>query len=378
MYHYTFIDSNGIATGTYGFPSAINLANYIYIGQADDPSVIGKHWNAATQTWEEVIKFYYAQIDDRNIVTAVLELPSEVTDPKLIRVASNDQTLVGKYYNGTTFVVPPVHVLAKLSSSEINYKAEDRWLDDVLDAKAEAANVYSKTAADALFMKKSEGGAIGKSAYELAVEAGFVGTLAQWLASLRGQKGDKGDKGDPGASGAQGPIGPIGPKGEQGIQGIQGVQGPIGLAGKDFDGNLTGGILRVNGKQAVYDSGTSTVFGTNNQDTMIVGQNIYSRVAIVVSSDRNEKKWIQPVNEYEAVEFVKMLPIVEYNYKDDNKRRIGVLAQDVDESGFGKHFTSFDPATKQYYVSISELVFPLYTAYQALEKRVRQLESLLA
>ena len=233
MYYYAFIDSNAIATGTYGFPSVIDLPNYIYIGQADDPSVIGKRWNASRQTFEEVV-------------------------------------------------------------------------------------------------------------------------------SVKGQKGDKGDKGD------RGPRGEVGP------------EGPRGPAGKDFDGNLPGGVLRVNGKQAVYDSGTSIVFGTNNQDTMIAGQNIYSKVAIVVSSDKNQKKWIQPVNEFEAVEFVKMLPIVEYNYKDDNKRRIGVLAQDVDEFGFGKHFVSFDPATRQYYVSISELVFPLYTAYQALEKRVKQLESLLA
>ena len=233
MYYYAFIDSNAITTGTYGLPSVVDLPNYIYIGQADDPSVIGKRWNASRQTFEEVV-------------------------------------------------------------------------------------------------------------------------------SVKGQKGDKGDKGD------RGPRGEVGP------------EGPRGPAGKDFDGNLTGGVLRVNGKQAVYDSGASIIFGTNNQDTMIAGQNIYSKVAIAVSSDKNQKKWIQPVNEFEAVEFVKMLPIVEYNYKDDNKRRIGVLAQDVDEFGFGKHFVSFDPATRQYYVSISELVFPLYTAYQVLEKRVKQLESLLA
>lgn len=240
MYYYAYIDSTGIAIGTYGFPSVIDLPNYIYIGQTDDPSVIGKRWNASRQTFEEV-------------------------------VCSTDEVV-----------------------------------------------------------------------------------------SIKGQKGDKGDKGD------RGPRGEVGP------------EGPRGPAGKDFDGNLPGGVLRVNGKQAVYDSGTSIVFGTNNQDTMIAGQNIYSKVSIAVSSDKNQKKWIQPVNEFEAVEFVKMLPIVEYNYKDDNKRRIGVLAQDVDEFGFGKHFVSFDPATRQYYVSISELVFPLYTAYQALEKRVKQLESLLA
>ncbi len=41
-------------------------------------------------------------------------------------------------------------------------------------------------------------GPAGDSAYQLALKSGFVGTLAAWLASLKGDKGDKGSKGDPG------------------------------------------------------------------------------------------------------------------------------------------------------------------------------------
>lgn len=50
----------------------------------------------------------------------------------------------------------------------------------------------------------------GKSAYQIAVEKGFVGTEEEWLASLQGEegpegpqgeKGEKGDKGDPGSGG---------------------------------------------------------------------------------------------------------------------------------------------------------------------------------
>lgn len=44
-------------------------------------------------------------------------------------------------------------------------------------------------------------GADGKSAYELAVAAGFVGTLAQWLASLKGEDGEDGTDGAPGPGG---------------------------------------------------------------------------------------------------------------------------------------------------------------------------------
>lgn len=41
----------------------------------------------------------------------------------------------------------------------------------------------------------------GLSAYEVAVENGFVGDEATWLASLIGDKGDKGDTGDQGEQG---------------------------------------------------------------------------------------------------------------------------------------------------------------------------------
>ena len=233
MYYYAFINSSAIVTGTYVFPSVINLPNYLYIGQTDDPSVIGKRWNASRQTFEEVV-------------------------------------------------------------------------------------------------------------------------------SVKGQKGDKGDKGD------RGPRGEVGP------------EGPRGPAGKDFDGNLPGGTLRVNGKQAVYDSGASIVFGANNQDTMITGKAIYSRVAIAVPSDRRFRDNIEPANEVDAVEFVKKLPIYEYSCKGSQKRRIGVMAQDLISSEFGKHFVEHDYLQDKYAVSYSELVFPLYLAYQELEKRFRKLEQYIS
>lgn len=53
-------------------------------------------------------------------------------------------------------------------------------------------------------------GADGKSAYEIALNNGFVGTETEWLASLKGDtgaKGNKGDKGDPGEQGNNGQNG---------------------------------------------------------------------------------------------------------------------------------------------------------------------------
>lgn len=41
----------------------------------------------------------------------------------------------------------------------------------------------------------------GKSAYEIAVENGFIGTEAEWLASLRGKDGKDGSNGKDGKDG---------------------------------------------------------------------------------------------------------------------------------------------------------------------------------
>lgn len=117
------------------------------------------------------------------------------------------------------------------------------------------------------------GRVVGYSAYEIAVQNGYVGTEEEWVASLKGRdgtvsfealteeqraslKGDKGDpftysdftpeqlaalkgpqgeagpKGDKGEIGPQGDIGPQGPKGDTGERGPQGDVGPKGERGE--------------------------------------------------------------------------------------------------------------------------------------------------
>lgn len=56
----------------------------------------------------------------------------------------------------------------------------------------------------------------GLSAYQVAVNAGFVGTVEQWLDSLQGEPGPQGIPGSPGAAGADGDPGPQGPPGADG------------------------------------------------------------------------------------------------------------------------------------------------------------------
>lgn len=95
----------------------------------------------------------------------------------------------------------------------------------------------------------------GKSAYDIAIDNGFVGTEPEWLESLVGPQGEAGPQGDPGEQGIQGPQGDVGEsayeawlalgnegteqdfidslKGEQGIQGVKGDTGDTGPAGAD-------------------------------------------------------------------------------------------------------------------------------------------------
>ncbi|MEV6073951.1 hypothetical protein AB0L80_02370 [Streptomyces sp. NPDC052069] len=94
----------------------------------------------------------------------------------------------------------------------------------------------------------------GDSAYEVAVEGGFVGTVEQWLASLVGPRGEQGIQGTQGTQGIQGTQGTtgadayevavatgysgtraqwlaslIGPRGEQGADGTHGDDGAPGV-----------------------------------------------------------------------------------------------------------------------------------------------------
>jgi len=85
----------------------------------------------------------------------------------------------------------------------------------------------------------------GKSAYEVALDNGFVGTEAQWLASLVGPKGDTGDQGPQGIQGIQGIQGVQGPAGPKGDTGDTGPQGPAGADGADGTVFTTGRALTL-------------------------------------------------------------------------------------------------------------------------------------
>ena len=83
-----------------------------------------------------------------------------------------------------------------------------------------------------LLQKISEKGKDGKSAYEIAVEYGFVGTEAEWLESLKGVDGKDGVNGKDGCDGRNGVDGLLGKDGKDGADGLPGRDGINGSDGK--------------------------------------------------------------------------------------------------------------------------------------------------
>ena len=81
---------------------------------------------------------------------------------------------------------------------------------------------YDDFTPEQLLALKGKDGINGKSAFQLAVDGGFIGTEAEWIASLKGE------------TGPVGPIGPQGKTGKTGATGPQGIQGEVGPKGDNY------------------------------------------------------------------------------------------------------------------------------------------------
>ena len=117
-----------------------------------------------------------------------------------------------------------------------------------------------------------------------------------------------------------------------------------------------------------YDIGTSTVRF----------RNIYLNNSPNVASDGRAKKDIYDANSEELVDFINKINICNFKYKDDEteKERIGVIAQQLIEANpnVADYFVEHDPEADFYSVKPADLVFPLISYVQYLEKRIEKLE----
>ena len=167
MYYYALVDANNICTSVYALPAPITGNSYIEI-TADlynDTTLIGKKY--VNGTWVELTTYYYAILDDKNIVINVYESQTEMpAADNMVRITFdqfNDSELIGKWYNRelSVFTEPPVSVLAAHSTEEIQYKNEEKTLSDKLDEMEQAiangngggvvVNAYTKVESDAKY-----------------------------------------------------------------------------------------------------------------------------------------------------------------------------------------------------------------------------------
>lgn len=133
------------------------------------------------------------------------------------------------------------------------------------DRAEKASTSAANAATNAVKQAKEAGTFDGQSAYALAVQLGFTGSEADWIASLKGAKGDKGDKGDTGAQGPKGATGATGPQGPQGPTGATGARGATGATGPQ--GPAGASAVYTSGNYYVrYTDGTQICWG-NGHDT---------------------------------------------------------------------------------------------------------------
>lgn len=159
-------------------------------------------------------------------------------------------------------------------------------------------------------------GSDGKSAYEIALEAGFTGTKEEWLLSLKGNdgtmsfeeltpeqklslKGEKGDTGEQGIQGIQGEKGEDGHTpvkgvdyfdGEDGLQGEQGIQGPKGATGATGAKGDKGDNAYTHIKYSANANGSGMV-DTPTASTIYMG--VYSGTSSTAPTTITSYKWFK-------------------------------------------------------------------------------------
>ena len=131
-----------------------------------------------------------------------------------------------------------------------------------------------------LLQKISEKGKDGKSAYEIAVEHGFVGTEAEWLKSLKGVDGKDGVNGKDGCDGRNGVDGLPGKDGKDGADGIPGHNGFDGKNGVDgingSDGKSAYIIAVEHGFTGTEDDWLQSLKGADGKDGITPDMSAYA------------------------------------------------------------------------------------------------------
>lgn len=289
--------------------------------------------------------YYYAVVDDLDVVYWVTESDTVQTGDDYIQIDSLDESLLGKWYDRSTQTFKPGAIV------------------QILEPLKEVDGADSGLDADTLDGKHASEFALANHTHEGATSGNYL----------------------PLTGGA--------------------VTGDVDITG-ELD--IIDGLIRLDGQQAFFNSGTNLVIGTNNLPTIIAckadkdvtinGTNLacghihprahgshgigvsskrWKDVYLVnspnVSSDERLKQDIVSVDVDEMLAFVDKLRVVDYAFKDNpDVERIGLIAQEVEKAGGEKYIDIGDDG--MYGLRGADLVYPLIAAVQALSKRVAELE----
>lgn len=141
----------------------------------------------------------------------------------------------------------------------------------------------------------------GKSAYEIAVENGFEGTVEEWLESLKGKDGVSGVNGVDGVNGANGVDGIDGSAGANGIDGIDGVDGEDGKSAYEIalENGFTGTVeewLGSLGSSSVDASALGYVIVTDYLEAN-TGEDLSDEIQQIINDNPNRTIYF-PDGEY--------------------------------------------------------------------------------
>ncbi len=166
-----------------------------------------------------------------------------------------------------------------LSASEIDGDSTNEFQDFII------TNTTLGLTNSSVTIPLPQDGVDGKSAYQIAVDGGFTGTEAQWLASLQGATGPQGATG---ATGATGPAGADGTNGTDGVDGKSAYQ--IAVDG-GFTGTEAQWLSSLQGSTgATGATGPAGADGTNGTDG-VDGKSAY-QIAVDGGFTGTEAQWL--------------------------------------------------------------------------------------
>ncbi len=283
-------DTNQLTNGA-GFITSSALTGYateLYVDTKFGNLTINQ--NAVSSSDSSAISFTPSVVFDSDVTVGGDLLPNSDLGGNL---GSPDQQWKSLYVSGSTIFVGgvPISVTNNVLtvngepiSARVNY-------DDVVGAPTDISQL-----SDATGLLNAASGT-GKSAYQVAVDNGFVGTESQWLASLVGATGPAGTNGIDGTNGLDGAPGAKGDPGPAGADGTNGLDGQNGDSAyqvavtNGFSGTESEWLISLVGATGPAGAdGTNGIDGTNGLDG-VNGATAYE-VAVSNGFSGTESQWL--------------------------------------------------------------------------------------